>query len=166
MECSLWSFLLFCIFVLSTVNVDCQEPAAPYITFKGNLLQNHSYVDFFEIGRSSINGVQCHTDLTTCCNSRDGSGDGGRGQWYTPGGRKLWNYSRPLYQEVIHQGLAIASTQRTNRRLNGIYRCDIDTNGTAHGSRASVYVGIYSTSGGGEGTLVFCTIVLHMHSFT
>lgn len=155
MESSTLSSLLFLIFVLSTVNVVCQEPAAPYITFKGNILQNHSYVDFFEIGRSAINGVQCHTDLTTCCNSKYGS-HGGSGQWYTPRGREIRTYSRPLYQEVIRQGLAIASTQKDNRRLNGIYRCDIDTNasGRAHGSRASVYVGIYST-GGGEGTMCF-----------
>ena len=55
----------------------------PYMTFMGQTLPNNSYVDVSLVGDplSGGEGVQCHTDLTTCCSS-DQSMD--RGDWYAP----------------------------------------------------------------------------------
>ena len=65
--------LVIVILELSSVNVDCQaDPVAPYITFGGSVLQNHSYIKLYQIGNTVSDGVQCHTDLTTCCNSSFG----------------------------------------------------------------------------------------------
>ena len=151
---------VFVILELSSFNVDCQvEPVAPYITFRGIVLQNHSYINFYRIRNSVIDGVQCHTDLTTCCNSSYGP-HGGR--WYATG-RALDSYSsaqyysNALYQREFHQGLAILSDSRSwlSRYSNRLYRCDIDTNASTDGGRndtdvsrrESVYVGIYSSGG-------------------
>ena len=38
----------------------------PYVSFSGQNLANHSYVDLCLVGYSG-DSVQCHTDLTTCC---------------------------------------------------------------------------------------------------
>ena len=54
----------------------------------GQTLANHSYVDLSQVGRPELGGegVQCITDLATCC-----SGDQGRhrGDWYFPNGTRL-----------------------------------------------------------------------------
>ena len=156
---------VFVILKLSSFNVDCQvEPVAPYITFRGIVLQNHSYIDFYQIGYSITDGVQCHTDLTTCCNSSYGS-PGGR--WFSYAtGRTLDSYSsyyydyyyyyygNVLYQREFHQGLAILSDSQSDYSY-GLYRCDIDTNASTDDGRndtdvsrrESVYVGIYSNGG-------------------
>ena len=55
------------------MDVQCQT--APYVSFMGQTLANHSYVDMSHVG-NDINGcdsVHCHTDLVTCCSERQGS---------------------------------------------------------------------------------------------
>ena len=142
-----------------SVNVNCQaDLVAPYVTLEGSVLQNHSYINFSQIGNSISDGVQCHTDLTTCCNSSYGS-HGGRWHSYAtadtlnnhPGG------NNPLYQREFYQGLAILSDPQSQSSdyLNRLHRCDIDTNASTDGGRndtnvslrESVYVGIYTTGG-------------------
>ena len=53
----------------------------PYVSFMGQTLANHSYVNLSLVGSDSSdrndyysdsNSVQCHTDLTTCCSGREG----------------------------------------------------------------------------------------------
>ena len=72
----LW-LMLFC---WSVGEVYCQT--FPYVYFMGQTLANHSYVDLSLVGRPDIpdggEGVQCITDLTTCCTNTDGPhrGDG------------------------------------------------------------------------------------------
>ena len=148
--------LVVVILELSSINVDCQAPVAPYITFRGSVLQNHSYIDFYRIGNTVGDGVQCHTDLTTCCNSSFGS-HGGR--WFSYArGRLGYSPGRNdrLYQRGFQQGLAILSSSRfaSSFYVDGLYRCDIDTNASIDGSsndtlslRESVYVGIYISGG-------------------
>ena len=60
----------------------------PYVSFMGQALSNHSYVDLSTVGYSSagIDSVQCHTDLTTCCSGSQGFH---RGDWYFPDGTRL-----------------------------------------------------------------------------
>ena len=59
-----------------------------YVSFRGQNLANHSYVDLSLVGISKNGGdsVQCHTDLTTCCSSGQGIH---RGDWYFPNGTRL-----------------------------------------------------------------------------
>ena len=51
---------------------------APYVSFKGTNLPNHSYVDLTLVGRPEDGGdsVQCHTDLITCCSNTQGADHG------------------------------------------------------------------------------------------
>lgn len=131
--------LLFCISGL--VHVNCQDPVAPYITFRGRILPNNSYIELSEIGRNISNGVQCHTDLTTCCDASYGPH---RGHWYSPYvGEDLSN------ENSFGQGL-VSLRNHTTLRF-GVYRCEIDTsasirsgeNDTAPGPRETVYAGLF-----------------------
>ena len=69
-------------------HVDVDSHAVPYITFKGETLPNNSYVDGSRVGDplSGGEGVQCHTDLTTCYSRHQGNYSG---NWYAPNGDQL-----------------------------------------------------------------------------
>ena len=63
----------------------------PYVSFMGENLPNHSYVDLTLVGDDDSdpgNTVRCITDLSTCCRATQGIH---RGYWYYPdgGGNKL-----------------------------------------------------------------------------
>ena len=66
----------------SLVEVSSQQ-TFPYVTFMGQTLANHSYVDLSLVRRPDISpptpGVQCRTDLGTCCRAIHGVH---RGDWY------------------------------------------------------------------------------------
>ena len=132
----------------SLVEVHSQQ-TYPYVSFMGQTLANHSYVNFSLVGDddSGSDNVQCHTDLETCCSGAQGSH---RGDWYFPIGTRL-----PFYVDIHEWRVA----QRVDlRRRNsttspvGIYRCDIPTNAvhddTDISVRETVYVGLYTASGG------------------
>ena len=65
--------------------VEVHSQTFPYVSFKGQTLANHSYVDFSLVGYGG-DSVQCHTDLTTCCSGNQGIH---RGDWYFPNGDRL-----------------------------------------------------------------------------
>ena len=65
--------------------VDVCSQTVPYISFNGMNLPNHSYIDFTQVMKG-MEGIQCHTDLTTCCSDAQG---GDRGDWYFPDGKRL-----------------------------------------------------------------------------
>ena len=54
----------------------------PYVSFMGQTLANHSYVDLSLVGDGSGGSsvVQCITDPSTCCTRNDGSH---RGDWFS-----------------------------------------------------------------------------------
>ena len=129
-------------------SVDVNSQTAPYITFMGETLPNNSYVNVSLVGdyNSSGAGVQCHTDLTTCCSRYQGLDNG---DWYAPNGDKL----------AFHQSGILSSTfeRRESQKVtlyhrswvvsdhqSGMYRCDIAVNGSGRGT---VYIGIYETGG-------------------
>ena len=130
----------------SLVEVHCLT--APYISFMGQTLDNNSYIDINDVGRPDVNsgeGVQCITDLSTCCGGAQG---GHRGNWYFPDGTQLPNpavdvgtfQSRGARRvELRHNSNAISPV--------GIYRCDIPTNADIS-VRVTLYVGLYTASGG------------------
>ena len=141
------SLSLLCLF-WSLVEVQSQTEY-PYISFRGNTLPNHSYVNFNEVGEDRGDTVQCHTDLNTCCRTVQLSP---RGDWFFPNGTKLpfYNESSDIYESLLTRVVRI-------RRLNsaigpsGIYRCFIGTNAVHDNSDRSVgeavYVGLYHNGG-------------------
>ena len=80
------SVLLFLLW--SLVEVHSQTSLAPYLTFMGEILPDHSYVDLSALGEfdNEDDHVVCHTDLTTCCGGDDRDD---RGYWYFPNGDVL-----------------------------------------------------------------------------
>ena len=146
----MFNLLLFSV-LWSMVEVNSQT--APYVSFMGQTLANHSYVDLSLVGQatSGSDSVQCHTDLGTCCSGTDGHH---RGDWYSPSSTDRLPFS-PEVGDIFEQRV----TQRVElRRRNsatspvGIYHCEIPTNdvhdGTDISVRDTVYVGLYTASGG------------------
>ena len=78
------SQLLLLSVVWSVVEVHSQT--FPYVSFWGKILANHSYVNLSVVGDSDSDSVQCHTDLSTCCSSAQGSH---RGDSYFPNRTRL-----------------------------------------------------------------------------
>ena len=117
----------------------------PYVSFMGQTLDNHSYVDLSLVGSYSSGSVQCHTDLTTCCSSDQGPH---RGNWYFPNGTRV-----PFGGYIIqNRGLQrVDLHHRYYANPVGIYRCRIPTIAvhvdSGNSVRDTVYVGLY-TSGG------------------
>ena len=129
----------------SLVEVHCQT--APYVTFMGNTVPSHGYVDLSLVGNdgSGSDSVVCHTDLQTCCTSTHGSH---RGDWYFPDGTRLpfSGDGGDIYEDRDAQRIVIRHRNNANSPV-GIYRCDIATNADPS-ERATVYVGLYTASGG------------------
>ena len=148
--------VLLCVLLWSAVEVHSQS--APYVSFMGETLPNHSYVDLTLVGTESGNPgntVRCHTDLGSCC----GGGQGPhRGDWYFPNGTRLPFYGYNIYEARGPQRVDLHRRYDGNSP-SGIYRCDISTNAIHHdydifSMRDTVYVGLYATGG---------NAILHIH---
>ena len=134
------------LFLLSLVGVQYQ-PTFPYVSFMGETLADHSYVNLSTVGSASddSDSVVCHTDLDTCCSGSQGIH---RGDWYFPDGTVL-----PFLGPSVPIGqLKSAIIRRTTATgPTGIYRCDIPTNNiysdTDISVRDTVYVGLYIADG-------------------
>ena len=63
--------------------VEVHSQTFPYVSFNGQALANHSYVDLSLVGNhsSGSDSVQCHTDVSKCCSSANGPY---RGDWSFP----------------------------------------------------------------------------------
>ena len=128
--------------------VHCQT--FPYVSFMGQTLTNHSYVDLSTVGSAGYNSdsVVCHSDLSTCCSGYDGVH---RGDWYFPDGSVLPypGISIPIYEGRTAQIAVIHRTTATGP--TGIYRCDISTvavhDSTDISVRDTIYVGLYVSEG-------------------
>ena len=119
-----------------------------YVSFMGQTLADHSYVDLSTVGSASDNGdgVVCRTDLGTCCSGSQGVH---RGDWYFPDGTRL-----PSTGSSVPIGLGRTAQVAVIRRTNGptgIYRCRIATNAVHSDTDQSVgetlYVGLYLADG-------------------
>ena len=140
--------VLLCV-LWSLVEVHSQTEY-PYVSFMGETLPNHAYVDLSLAGNddSGSDSVQCHTDLTTCCTGFQGEH---RGDWIPPGSDQILPFSNDstagIY--VVHGAQRVDLRRRNNTSMpSGIYRCDIaihDDNDTS--VTESVYVGIYASEG-------------------
>ena len=63
------SNLLWLLVMLSLCLEDVKSQWFPYVSFSGQTLDNHSYVDISLVGddSSGSDSVQCITDLNICC---------------------------------------------------------------------------------------------------
>ena len=119
----------------------------PYVSFMGQTLANHSYVNFSQVGRLSYSSdsVQCHTDLNSCCTLSQGSY---RGDWYFPNGNRLpFDKLNDIHEARQDRAVHL----RRNRAISpsGLYRCDIETVDSHLNkmNRDIVYVGLYANGG-------------------
>ena len=134
--------------------VEVHSQTASYVSFMGENLPNHSYVDLTLVGTDNSNPgntVRCNTDLATCCRGVDGIH---RGDWYFPGGDRLQLGSSgdDIFERRDAQQVAL---RRRNNPMGptGIYRCEVPTVAVHDDGDLSVgetvYVGLYA-SGGNE----------------
>ena len=123
--------------------VEVHSQTAPYVSFMGETLPNHAFVNLSLVGTTGDDSVQCHTDLNTCCSSGQGPH---RGDWYFPSGDILGFSSSTddIYKHRTAQRVDLR--RRNNADTSGIYRCDIETNAVIT-DRETVYAGIYATGG-------------------
>ena len=137
---------------LSWSLVEVNSQTFPYVSFKGQTLANHSYVNLRLVGRpddGSGHSVECHTDLTTCCSDSEGIH---RGDWYFPNGNRLPTpQSTGIFEAREFQRVDLRSNH--NGFKSGIYRCDIPTIAVHDDNDISVrdrpvYVGLYANRGG------------------
>ena len=119
----------------------------PHVSFMGQTLDNHSYVDLSLVGddTSGSDSVQCITDLSTCCANTEGPH---RGDWYFPNGTRL-PFSGDITQNRGSQRVDLHRRNSANSPV-GIYRCYIAVHDRIgyNSVRATVYVGLYTASGG------------------
>ena len=141
--------IVLCVVVfLLWSHVDVDSSTVPYITFMGETLPNNSYVNFSRV-KSGGAGVQCHTDLTTCC-SRHQSNDSG--DWYLCARcvtRLPFLQSGDLNAAFERRGSQRITLYHRSKHSNtvfqsGIYHCDIAVNDS---KRGTVYAGLYDTGG-------------------
>ena len=138
--------------VLALLQSVARSQTFPHVSFKGQTLANHSYVDLSKVGKdgSGSDSIQCITDLTTCCSGPQGFH---RGDWYFPDGTRLPFSSSPgkIFESRGPQRVDLHRRNNANSPT-GIYRCDIPTNAvyqeTDNSVRDTVYVGVYSGDGG------------------
>ena len=148
----------------SLVEVNSQQ-TFPYVSFMDQTLANHSYVDLSLVWRPDISGsdgVQCITDLSTCCSGAQGYH---RGDWYFPNGTRLpFNEANvDTYEFRWSKRVDIRRRRYSYNDLNpplGIYHCDIPTNAVHDDNdnsvRDIVYVGLYTASGGNHLIVMSC----------
>ena len=128
--------------------MDCQT--APYVSFRGETLLNHGYVDLSLVGdaEDGSDSVQCHTDLTSCCTSGLASAD--RPDWYFPNNGTELRFATQggaIYQDREDQRIDLRRRNNADSP-SGIYRCEVPTDDDDGGFvRETVYVGIYGSGG-------------------
>ena len=125
----------------------------PYLRHFDTNLANNSYMTFSNLGPpDSVTDLRCYTDLTTCCNSMDGSD---RGDWYYPNGTRLPFSSNTIFFLRRTQRVSLGRREMSTAGVaaEGIYRCSIETNAVRSDdindltTRELVYVGLYTGNG-------------------
>ena len=124
----------------------------PYVSFLGNTLLNHSYVDLALVGNAvdGSNSIQCHTDLSTCCSTLEGSTN--VGNWIPPHTSTMIPYSGAVFQKRRFKRVDLRHSSDSGV-TSGIYHCAIETNAihrhlsTDEDVWELVYIGIYLNGG-------------------
>ena len=146
--CSM-NVILLLVLLWSLVEVHSQT--VPYVSFMGETLPNHAFVNLSLVGTASdgSDSVQCHTDLNTCCSGAQGTD---RGDWYYPSGDRV-QFSAPNVVYEIRTYERVDLRRNGNADTSGIYRCTIETEAVRSddssdtSTRETVYAGLYATGG-------------------
>ena len=114
----------------------------------GETLPNHTYADLTLVGNLAGEGIQCRTDLSTCCSSSEGEH---RANWSFPDGTRLpFPGSGDVYFSRQTQQVELRRRNDGNSP-SGIYLCVIPTNAVNDETDLSVgeylYAGVYATGG-------------------
>ena len=136
--------LLLC---LLSALVEIHSQTVPYVSFMGTNLPNHSYVDLTRVGSAEdgSDGVQCRTDLLTCCRTAQGSH---RGDWYSPNEVRLNCADSPGDIYEVRGAQRVDLRRRGNNITSGVYRCTIAySNWYSLFRQGVVYVGLYISGG-------------------
>ena len=124
----------------------CQSQEVPYVSFRGESLANHSYVNLSLVNNTASGSVQCHTDLGTCCTSAQGIHIG---DWYFPNGSRLQLGGGDIFRFRATQRVYLR--RRNDGTASGIYHCSIPTVAVHDDNdpsvREYVYVGLYDSGG-------------------
>ena len=150
--------------------VEVHSQTAPYVSFMGDILPNHAYVDLTTVGddiSASGDTVRCQTNLETCCTGTQGIH---RGDWYFPDGNVLPFATNPGNIGEDREPQVVHIRRRNNATSpSGIYRCDIETVAVNDDvidtiTGETVYVGLYLPS---EGTCAEfpCTSIQSVYLF-
>lgn len=122
-----------------------QRSDCSYSIFMGTLFSSNSFVDFNLVEEASGAGVQCHTDLDTCCSPSQGQS---HGDLPTGGILPTYAFIASIHIFQAHQSRMVElHCQTHSSTLNGIYLCDIETNAASNGNWETVYVGLYISGG-------------------
>ena len=119
------------------------QTSTPYISFLGRTLDNHSYVDFNQVGDGS-DSVRCRSELEMCCSSAQGdlSGD-----WFFPSRERL-PFPGTGNDPFEGRGAQTVDLRRVSALTpSGIYRCDIAFDADDPSAKQTLYVGIYNNGG-------------------
>ena len=122
------------------------QTSTPFISFWGRALDNHSYVEFSEVGRAEdrSDSVRCRTELVMCCSSAQGDL---RGTWFFPSGDVL-QFPGTGNDPFAGRGAQYVDLRRTSALSpSGIYRCDIAFDAGNPSAMQTFYVGIYNNGG-------------------
>ena len=99
-------------------------PVIPSITFKDpNTPFTEPFLDFNEVGNAQ-NYLSCHSDLTTCCSSRQGFH---YGRWVDPNGNELGFYDPNVAVYHTRREGSVGLHRRRDDFIPGKYCCDIET---------------------------------------
>ena len=129
----------------SLVEVHSQT-STPFISFRGQNLSNHSYVDFTQVGRAGngSDSVRCRSELDMCCSGTQGNL---RGDWFFPSGDVLPfpGSGNDLFEGRVAQAVDLRRTSALTP--SGIYRCNIAFDADDPSAMQTFYVGIYNNGG-------------------
>ena len=125
------------------LSVHCQDEEYHQVTFMGNDLANHSYLDLSLVGTSDSDHVQCRTNVSTCCSAGDGLH---RGDWISPNGSQIKYYQEgDIYQRRSHRVVGLYSNSGSE---SGIYYCKIALKNGFDSKRIGFfYIGLYQNGG-------------------
>ena len=146
---SLKILVVWILFYLMSQVCYCEDEEAPYVSFNGMVLANHSYVNLLLVNFTESGSVQCHTDLPTCCQNTEGPH---RGDWFFPNGSVINN--NDIARRRGSQRVDLR--RRNNGSASGIYHCSIATiasipthgyNSTFPSHHKHLYVGLYDSGG-------------------
>ena len=112
-----------------------------YLSLNGEIIPNHGYVAFSDIGSNDPTALLCNTDR-----GHGGSGNSG-GDWSAPDGTRVGRSGiNKVPGFVRNRGSMVVGLKRTTGTpAQGMYHCSILD---AEGNDQIVYIGLYNTGNG------------------